>query len=140
MTIVYDVVFNDDGAVKSDLIRSSGRLERFEFSPQDKEVIQNINPICADRASRAASYNLKYQGKEKADELDCYVFLGSPKSTKGGRIYFKGKIWVDDRDLQSSKRSGNLFLESSWNINSRNSNNLPDYRWQILVPRVDPCG
>jgi outer membrane lipoprotein-sorting protein len=45
-------------------------------------------------------YNLKYEGKEKADELDCYVFSVSPKSTKGGRMYFKGKIWVDDRDLQ----------------------------------------
>ena len=34
------------------------------------------------------------------------MFSVSPKSTKGGRLYFKGKIWVDDQDLQIVKTVG----------------------------------
>jgi hypothetical protein len=45
-------------------------------------------------------------GKEKADELDCYVFSVKPKSTKGGKFYFDGKVWVDDQDLQIVKTAG----------------------------------
>ena len=29
-----------------------------------------------------------------------------PKSTKGGRLYFQGKIWVDDQDLQIVRTIG----------------------------------
>jgi hypothetical protein len=105
MTIVYEVVFNDDGSREVRLVRSSGRLRSVQFTAEDKEVIQNINPFALTK-SELPLYNLKYEGKEKADELDCYVFSVSPKSTKGGRMYFKGKIWVDDRDLQVVKTIG----------------------------------
>ena len=105
MTIVYEVVFNDDGSREVKLVRSSGRLRAVQFTPEDKEVIQNINPFALTK-SELPLYNLKYEGKEKADELDCYVFSVSPKSTKGGRMYFKGKIWVDDQDLQVVKTIG----------------------------------
>jgi hypothetical protein len=105
MTIVYEVVFNDDGSREVRLVRSSGRLRTVQFTPEDKEVIQNINPFALTK-SELPLYNLKYEGKEKADELDCYVFSVSPKSTKGGRMYFKGRIWVDDRDLQVVKTVG----------------------------------
>jgi hypothetical protein len=51
-------------------------------------------------------YNLKFEGKEKLDELSCYVFSVKPKTTKGGRMYFDGKIWVDDQDLQVVRTVG----------------------------------
>jgi hypothetical protein len=105
MTIVYEVIFNDDGSREVRLVRSSGRLRTVQFTPEDKEVIQNINPFALTK-SELPLYNLKYEGKENADELNCYVFSVSPKSTKGGRMYFKGKIWVDDRDLQVVKTVG----------------------------------
>jgi hypothetical protein len=47
-----------------------------------------------------------YAGKESVDELNCYVFSVSPKSTAGNRFYFEGKIWVDDRDLQVVRTIG----------------------------------
>jgi hypothetical protein len=111
MTIVYEVVFNDDGSREVQLVRSSGRLRSVSFSPEDKEVIQNINPFALTK-SELPLYNLKYEGKEKADELDCYVFSVSPKSMKGGRMYFKGKIWVDDKDLQVVKTVGKAVPQS----------------------------
>jgi hypothetical protein len=76
-----------------------------EYSPEDKEVMENINPFAL-TAKELPLYNLKYQGKEKADELDCYVFSVKPKSMKKGKMYFQGKIWVDDQDLQIVKTVG----------------------------------
>jgi hypothetical protein len=105
MTLVYEVVFNDDGTRELKLVRSSGQLRSVFFTAEDKKAIQDINPFALTK-SELPLYNLKYEGKEKADELDCYVFAVSPKSTKGGRLYFKGKIWVDDRDLQVVKTVG----------------------------------
>ena len=105
ISLVYEVVFNDDGSREVKLIRSSGRLRSVEFTPEDREVIQNIHPFAL-TTNEIPLYNLKYEGKEKADELDCYVFSVSPKNTKGGRLYFKGKIWVDDQDLQVVKTVG----------------------------------
>jgi hypothetical protein len=105
MTLVYEVVFNDDGSRELKLVRSSGALRSVHFTEEDKEVIQNINPFAL-TMSELPLYNLKYEGKEKVDELDCYVFSVSPKSTSGRRLFFKGKIWVDNRDLQVVKTVG----------------------------------
>ena len=105
MTRVYEVVFNDDGSREVNLIRSTGRIRSVDYTDEDDEVIQNINPFALTK-TELPLYKLKYEGKEKADELDCYVFSVSPKSTKGNRMYFKGKIWVDDQDLQVVKTVG----------------------------------
>ena len=105
LRIISEVVFNDDGTREVKTIRSSGRLSSLEFSKEDKEIIENINPF-AITAAELPLYNLKYLGKEKADELDCYVFSVKPKSMKKGKIYFQGKIWVDDVDLQIVKTVG----------------------------------
>jgi hypothetical protein len=105
MTLVYQVVFNDDGSREVKLIRSSGQLRAVLFTDEDKQAIQNINPFALTK-KELPLYNLHYEGKERADELDCYVFAVSPKSTTGGRLYFEGKIWVDDRDLQIVKTEG----------------------------------
>ena len=115
MTVVYEVVFNDDGSREVKLMRSSGRLRSVIFTEDDKEVIQNINPFALTK-EELPLYNLKYEGKEKADELDCYVFSVSPKNTKGGRLYFKGKIWVDDQDLQVVKTVGKPVPQTRDNL------------------------
>ena len=115
MTVVYEVIFNDDGSREVRLVRSSGRLRSVIFTEEDKQVIQNINPFALTK-EELPLYNLKYEGKEKADELDCYVFSVSPKSTKGRRLYFKGKIWVDDQDLQIVKTVGRPVPQTRDNL------------------------
>jgi len=111
MTLVYEVIFNDDGSREVKLVKSSGRLRSVTLSPEDLDVFQNINPFALTK-NELPLYNLKYEGKEKADELDCYVFSVTPKSTKGNRKYFQGKIWVDDRDLQVVKTMGKAVPQS----------------------------
>lgn len=114
MTMVFEVVFNDDGTREVRLLRRSGRLRSVQYTDEDQEVINNINPFAL-TTKELPLYNLKYQGKEKVDELECYVFSVRPKSTKRGRLYFEGKIWVDDQDLQVVRTMGKPVPQSREN-------------------------
>lgn len=115
MTIVSEVVFNDDGTREVRTLRRTGRLRSVTFTEEDKEVIDNINPFAL-TARELPLYNLKYQGKEKVDELDCFVFTVKPKNIKRGRLYFEGKIWVDDVDLQVVRTVGKPVPQSRDNL------------------------
>jgi hypothetical protein len=114
MTMISQVVFNDDGTREVKLISQTGRLRSVGFTEEDREVIDNINPFAL-TAKELPLYNLKYQGKEHVDELNCYVFSVKPKSTKGKRLYFEGTIWVDDRDLQVVRTFGKAVPQTREN-------------------------
>jgi hypothetical protein len=105
MTIVSEVMFDDDGTRDIRLLRRSGRLRSVTFTTEDQEVIDNINPFAL-TAKELPLYSLKYEGKERVDELNCYLFSVKPKSIKKDRLYFEGKIWVDDVDLQVVRTVG----------------------------------
>jgi hypothetical protein len=111
MKMVSEVVFNDDGSREVRLLERSGRLRSVQFTDEDKEVLDNIQPFAL-TAKELPLYNLKYEGKEKIDELNCYVFSVSPKKEKAGRMYFKGKVWVDDQDLQIVRTFGKAVPET----------------------------
>ena len=51
-------------------------------------------------------YDIRYVGKQKVDDIDCYQFTVKPKTMLKGERYFEGDIWVDDRDLQIVKTFG----------------------------------
>jgi len=114
MTIVSEVVFNDDGTREVRFVRRTGSLRSVMFTTEDMEVINNINPFAL-TTKELPLYNLKYQGQEKVDELDCYVFSVTPKSTRGGRLYFSGRIWVDDQDLQVVRTMGKAVPQTKEN-------------------------
>jgi hypothetical protein len=105
LTIVSEVVFNDDGTRETRILRRSGRLRSVTYTNEDQEVIDTINPFAL-TTKDLPLYNLKYQGKERVDELECYVFSVKPKKIKDGKFYFEGKIWVDDQDLQVVRTLG----------------------------------
>jgi hypothetical protein len=111
MAIVSEVVFNDDGTREVRTIRRSGRLRSVTYTDEDQEVMENINPFALTK-EELPLYDLKYQGKEKVDELVCYVFSVKPKNTKKGRLYFEGRIWVDDVDLQVVRKIGKPVPQS----------------------------
>lgn len=66
------------------------------------------------------SYNFKYAGKERIDELNLFIFdiepkiIPNPKASQEQR--FQGRIWVDDQDFQivktfgKSMQAGNLLF------------------------------
>jgi outer membrane lipoprotein-sorting protein len=105
MTIVWEVVFKDDGSREVKFKNETGRLRSMQFTEEDRDVISNINPFAL-TTKDLPLYNVKYEGKEKIDELNCHVFSVSPKSIAGKRFYFQGKIWVDDQDLQVVRTVG----------------------------------
>ncbi|HKC62298.1 MAG TPA: TonB family protein [Pyrinomonadaceae bacterium] len=87
-------------------------------TPEDIEDLGGVNPFALE-ASKIDQYNLTYVGKEKIDELDLYIFdvapkvMPDPKKTK--ERFFKGRIWVDDRDLQIVKSRGKGVPETKDN-------------------------
>ena len=105
MSLVSDVVFNDDGTREVREVERRGQLRAVKFTKNDEDVITNLQPFAL-TAKELTLYNLRYEGKAKVDELTCYVFSVKPKSLKGDRFYFEGRIWVDDVDLQIVRTVG----------------------------------
>jgi hypothetical protein len=119
MVTISDIVFKDNGSREIQIRRRIGDLKSVTYTPQDDEVINNLQPFALTE-KELPEYNLSFQGKEKVDELSCYVFSVSPKSLKGKKIYFEGKIWVDDRDLQIVRTVGKP-------VPQKNNNLFPDF-------------
>jgi len=121
------VTFNDFGAINGRYHRVSDfvfdnqgeRVEKITYFPvpspdlqrritnEDLDDLGGIQPFALE-ASKIQAYDFIYVGKEKIDEIDTYVFDVGPKvmPKKVSERFFKGRIWVDDRDLQIVKVKG----------------------------------
>jgi hypothetical protein len=119
MTTISDIVFKDDGSREVQIRRRAGNLRSVVYTMQDEEVINNLQPFALTE-KELPGYKLTYQGKEKVDELNCYVFLVTPKDLKGKKLFFEGKIWVDDQDLQIVRTVGKP-------VPQKNDNRFPDF-------------
>jgi hypothetical protein len=105
MTTISDVVFNDNGSRDIQISRRAGNIWSVTYTIEDEEVINNLQPFALTE-KELPEYDLTFEGKEKADELNCYVFSVTPKNLKGKKLFFEGKIWVDDRDFQIVRTVG----------------------------------
>jgi TonB family protein len=89
-----------------------------EVTSEDLEDMGGIEPFALE-PSKADKYNFRYVGKEKIDELNLYIFdvepkvIPDPKKTK--ERLFRGRIWVDDQDLQIVKTKGKGVPETKQN-------------------------
>jgi outer membrane lipoprotein-sorting protein len=105
-------------------------LKNFTISKEDLQSIESIQPFVL-TSDDIGQYDLKYGGKEKVDEITCFVFDVSPKKIEKDKRYFEGKIWVDDQDFQIVK----TFGKSVPDIRGKNNENLfpkfETYREQI---------
>jgi len=105
MTTISDIVFKDDGTREVQVRRRAGDLRSVIYTMQDEEVIDDLQPFALTE-KELPNYDLRYEGKERVDELNCYVFSVAPKKIKGKKLFFEGKIWVDDQDLQIVRTVG----------------------------------
>jgi hypothetical protein len=80
-------------------------LKNLLLTPQDEQDLRDVQPFVL-TTKEIPDYEINYLGKQKADEIPCYVFAVKPKKMAQGKRYFEGQIWVDDRDLQIVKTYG----------------------------------
>jgi hypothetical protein len=97
---VVQITFDTNGR-KSEHVTfaPSNTLERIQMSPADVSDIEQRLPFVL-TAEDVGQYNLTYVGRQKVDEVNCYVFDVAPKVMEKGKRYLKGRIWVDQKDLQ----------------------------------------
>jgi hypothetical protein len=103
-------VFDDSGKrYEKILMFPLPTLTEVQLSVEDLEDLSGVQTFALE-PSKINLYSVSYVGKEKVDELMCYVFdvtpkvMPDPKKTK--ERFFKGRIWVDDVDVQVVKVRG----------------------------------
>lgn len=110
---VDDVIFNPSGErVEKVVFAPSSTLQRVMMSPSDFQDIQHGYPFVL-TAEDIGQYDVKYVGKQKVDELDCYVFDVSPKTIEKKKRYLLGRIWVDATDLQIVVTNGRMVPDDT---------------------------
>ena len=128
---VSDIIFDSSGKRTERVVYApQSTLTQISLTAQDIQDIREIQPFVL-TSDDIGKYNLKYIGKEKIDEIDCFVFDVGPKVLEKGQRYFQGQIWVDDQDLQIVKTYGKAVPD----IRDKNGENLfprfETYREQV---------
>src|ERR1035437_9778254 len=110
---VDDVIFDSTGKRIEKVVFAPGStLQRVMMSPSDLQDIQRGYPFVL-TAEDIGQYNVKYVGRQKVDEVDCYVFSVSPKVIEKKKRYFDGRIWVDATDLQIVVTNGRMVPDDT---------------------------
>jgi hypothetical protein len=104
--VIEDVIFSPDGKRTEKVVRAPvPTLVNLILTPEDLQDLRNVQPFVL-TTPEIPLYDIRYLGKQKADEIPCYVFAVKPKKMEKGHRYFEGQIWVDDRDFQIVKTYG----------------------------------
>jgi hypothetical protein len=101
-----DVIFDSDGKRTERVVNAPmATLHNIQLTPQDEQDLRSVQPFVLTTAE-IPKYDIRYLGKQMADEIPAYVFAVKPKKMEKDQRYFQGLIWVDDRDLQIVKSYG----------------------------------
>jgi hypothetical protein len=104
--IVEDIIFSPDAKRTEKVVYAPvSTLQNILLTPEDEQDLRNIQPFVL-TTDEIGDYDIRYLGKQNADEIPCYVFAVKPKELQKGKRYFEGQIWVDDRDFQIVKTYG----------------------------------
>jgi len=110
---VDDVIFDPTGArVEKVVFAPENTLQRVIMSPSDLQDIQKGYPFVLTKED-IGQYDVKYVGRQKVDEIDCYVFDVSPKVIEKKKRYLLGRIWVDTTDLQIVVTNGRMVPDDT---------------------------
>jgi len=112
---VDDVIFDPDGRRTEKVVfapQSTLADAGILMTPSDLQDIQHGYPFVLTKESVPA-YDVKYVGRQKVDEIDCYVFDVSPKTIEKNKRYLDGRIWVDSTDLQIVVTNGRMVPDDT---------------------------
>jgi hypothetical protein len=128
---VDDVIFDPSGARTEKVVYApSNSLTRVMMSPSDLQDIQRGYPFVL-TTTDLPLYNVSYVGRQKVDEIDCYVFDVSPKTIAKNKRYLDGRVWVDSTDLQIVVTNGRMVPDDT----RKNSEDLhpPFMTWRQQI-------
>ena len=112
---VDDVIFDSTGRRTEKVVDAPpSTLDQggIMMSPSDLQDIQHGYPFVLTTAD-LPKYDVKYVGRQKVDDLDCYVFDVSPKAIEKHERYLDGRIWVDATDLQIVVTDGRMVPDDT---------------------------
>jgi len=110
---VDDVIFYPSGRrTEKTVFAPENTLTRLIMMPSDMQDIQHGYPFVLTTAD-VPEYDIKYIGKQKVDEVDCYVFDVAPKVIQKNKRYLDGRIWVDATDLQIVVTNGRIVPDDT---------------------------
>jgi hypothetical protein len=128
---VDDVIFDPDGKrTEKTVYAPSSSLQRVMMTPSDLQDIQHGYSFVL-TTEAIAEYNVKYVGRQRVDEIDCYVFEVAPKIIEKKKRYFLGRVWVDTTDLQIVVTNGRMVPDDT----RKNSEDLhpPFMTWRNQI-------
>jgi hypothetical protein len=103
--IVSDIIFGPNKQRIEKVVFAPMNTLHLILTPQDEQDLRSVQPFVL-TSDDINKYDVRYVGKQKVDEIDCYQFTVKPKTMLKNERYFEGDIWVDDRDLQIVKTFG----------------------------------
>jgi len=110
---IQDIDFDPQGRrIEHVVFAPQSTIQRVQMTKEDFDTIRNIMPFVMTNQT-AQDYQVNYVGQQKVDELDCYVFDIAPRHMERNKIYFQGRAWVDNRDLQIVMTSGKTLYDDS---------------------------
>jgi hypothetical protein len=97
---VDDVLIDPTGKhIEKVVYAPQSTLQRIQMSPSDLQDIQRGDFFVL-TTEMIGQYNVKYVGRQKVDEVECYVFDVAPKIIEKKHRYLDGRIWVDATGMQ----------------------------------------
>lgn len=109
--VTGEMFLKSDGQRYERIVKApESTLKQTSFTLEDVKVIVNL-PAFILTTNELTNYNLKYEGEQKLDELNTYIFRVQPKQVARNRRFFDGVVWVDNRDFVIVKDSGKFVRE-----------------------------
>ncbi len=110
---VDDVIFDPDGKrTEKTVYAPESTLKDIMMTPSDMQDIQHGYSFVL-TTEAITQYNIKYVGRQRVDEIDCYVFDVEPKLIEKKKRYFLGRVWVDTTDLQIVVTNGRMVPDDT---------------------------
>jgi hypothetical protein len=128
---VSDIIFASDGKRSEHVTRSPvSTLSQLILTPEDMEDLKSVQPFVL-TTDQLPKYYIRYLGRQKVDEIGCYVFAVKPIKYEGKQRYFQGEVWVDDKDLQIVKSYGRGVGSANKGGNGQQFPKFETYREQV---------
>jgi hypothetical protein len=128
---VFDVTYDTLGHhLENVVFAPQNTLKNLLLSPEDLQAMRNLMPFVL-TTDDIPQYDILYVGQQQEDELHCYVFDMAPKKFLPHKLYFQGRIWVDDQDFQVVKTFGKTVPETHKKNNENLFPKFTTYREQV---------